>query len=145
MNTELENKLFEKYPKILDKQKLLDGCLRCGDGWYMLIDTLCHDLQFNTDHNNRKEQGNEGRYPQVQALQVKEKLGGLRFYINSANDVQMGEISFAESMSYKICEKCGSTDDVDLTDTSWKQSLCKTCRGDAPLLRDRKTIIKNKE
>lgn len=41
------------------------------------------------------------------ASQVKEKFGGLRFYVDSATDEHYNYINFAESMSYKICEKCG--------------------------------------
>jgi len=137
MKIELQDKLISKYPKILDRKILLDGGIACGDGWYMLLDELCQHLQFNTDHNNRKERGNEGRYPQVVAIQVKEKFGGLRFYIDSCSDYQNGTISFAESMSFNICEDCGSTDDVTLTDGGWYRSLCPKCRGDLPLLKDR--------
>ena len=122
MKKELDDKLFEKYPKILNRRTILEGCITCGDGWYMLIDTLCHALQFNTDRNNH-----DGKYPQIVALQIKEKFGGLRFYIGGATEHQSGEISFAESMSYHICEKCGSTDDVQQVG-SWIKSLCKNCR-----------------
>lgn len=143
MKKELQDKLFEKYPKIFGnkdlspKQTCMCWGLECGDGWYMLIDELCNKLQWDTDHNNRKESGNEGRNPQVVAAQVKEKYAGLRFYVDSCTDVQQGAISFAESLSFKICEDCGSTDDVATTDSSWYRSLCPKCRDDTPLLRDR--------
>ena len=39
--------------------------------------------------------------------QVKEKYGGLRFYVQYANDEQYAMIRFAESMSYRTCEVCG--------------------------------------
>lgn len=41
------------------------------------------------------------------ASQIKEKFGGLRFYVNGATDKHWNYIHFAESMSYKICEECG--------------------------------------
>jgi len=133
MKQELQDKLFENYPKIFGQKDLspretaMCWGIECGDGWYTLIDRLCYSLQFNTDHNNRPEQGNEGRYPQVEAVQVKEKWGGLRFYTNGATDVQQGAIDFAELMSYHICEYCGSTDDVQQT-KGYVQSLCVNCR-----------------
>ena len=68
------------------------------------------------------------RYPQVEAVQVKEKWGGLCFYTDGHNDAQGGAISFAESMSYHICERCGSTNDVQQTKGGWIQTLCKECR-----------------
>lgn len=129
MKDELEKKLFEKYPKIFGQKDLspqetaMCWGIECGNGWYMLLDTLCSQLQFDTDHNNR-----EDRYPQVVAVQVKEKFGGLRFYTNGHNDAQGGAISLAESLSYHICENCGSTDDVQQTKGGWIQSLCVKCR-----------------
>lgn len=128
MKKELEEKLFEKYPKIF-RQKDLDMTqtamcwgISCGDGWYWLIDKLCSNLQFNTDNNNRT-----GNYPQVEAVQVKEKFGGLRFYVDSASPEQYAVIHFAESLSEEICENCGSLEEVSQTKSGWIQTLCKKC------------------
>lgn len=41
------------------------------------------------------------------ASQVKEKFGGLRFYVNGATEKHWNYITFAESMSYRTCEVCG--------------------------------------
>lgn len=46
--------------------------------------------------------------PQVVAVQVKEKFGGLRFYVNGGTDGIYDMISMAESMSVVTCEECGS-------------------------------------
>jgi hypothetical protein len=94
----------------------------CKDGWYWLIDSLCSNLQWNTDKNNR-----DGKYPQIIASQVKEKFGGLRFYVESASEVQHAIISWAESLSYHICEKCGSTKNIGSTQ-GWMSTLCIECR-----------------
>ena len=45
--------------------------------------------------------------PQLVARQVKEKFGGLRFYVQAGSDVQRGMITLAEAMSYRICDLCG--------------------------------------
>jgi hypothetical protein len=125
MNHELTEKLFKKYPKIFIQKDLpstktsLCWGLECDDGWYMLIDKLCECLQFNTDKNE---------YPQVEAIQVKEKFGGLRFYVNASDDYQRGQIDFAESMSMNICEVCGSTKDVGQT-VGWVKTICTKCAG----------------
>lgn len=42
------------------------------------------------------------------ASQIKEKFGGLRFYVNGATEKHWNYITFAESMSYKTCEVCGA-------------------------------------
>ena len=46
-------------------------------------------------------------FPQVVAVQVKEKFGGLRFYVDGGDDVVYGMIQMAESLSTVTCEECG--------------------------------------
>jgi hypothetical protein len=41
------------------------------------------------------------------AVQVKEKFGGLRFYVHGATNEAHNYIDFAERMSYRTCETCG--------------------------------------
>jgi len=129
MTPELQNKLFEKYSKIF-KQKdmsITESCMGwgidCGDGWYWLIDQLCQSLQSDVDSRNLTA---KKLIPQIEAVQVKEKFGGLRFYTQSANDEQYGMIDLAETMSYSICENCGSVEDVSQT-KGWIKTLCEKC------------------
>ena len=56
------------------------------------------------------------------AVQVKEKFGGLRFYVQAATDKHYNFISFAESMSYRTCEDCGAPGKT-YTD-GWHRTLC---------------------
>jgi len=63
---------------------------------------------------------------QVVASQVKEKFGGLRFYIDGGDEVVHAYINFAEHLSYWICEHCGSTKEIGYTG-GWIMTLCKTC------------------
>jgi hypothetical protein len=67
------------------------------------------------------------RYPQITAVQVKEKFGGLRFYVHSASDSQHAIINWAESLSYRICENCGSSKNIGSTQ-GWLRTLCIECR-----------------
>ena len=123
MKKELEDKLFEKYPKIFVQRKLpMTQTAMCwgidtGDGWFKIIDLLCKILQWNTDNNE---------YPQIEATQVKEKYGGLRFYTNGGNEHQSGQISYACHLSKITCEECGSMDNVTQT-TGWIVTLCPGC------------------
>lgn len=57
--------------------------------------------------------------------QVKEKFGGLRFYINSASNEIHNRITVAENLSYKVCEKCGEPGELR-TDIGWYLTLCDT-------------------
>lgn len=123
MNKDLTNKLFTKYPKIFEgkdepiTRNLMSFGFECGDGWYWLIDKLCSQLQWDTDKNN---------YPQVKALQVKEKFGTLSFYTINGNKEQNAMISLAGSMSAYICETCGKTKNIGKT-TGWISVRCKKC------------------
>ena len=70
-----------------------------GDGWYNIIDTLCHQIQWHIEHNLRKDEDPEA--VNVEAAQVKEKFGGLRFYYNGGNDFISGLVSMAERLTGK--------------------------------------------
>jgi hypothetical protein len=106
MKTELQEKIFSKYPKIFgDRTKPMTETCMCwglevGDGWYDLIDVLCESLtntyttSLELDEEDGKRLGVEPyvdrdgkasyyfkvEMPQVKASQVKEKYGTLRFY-----------------------------------------------------------------
>ena len=56
------------------------------------------------------------------AVQVKEKFGGLRFYVDRATEQHYDFISVAESMSYRTCEECGAPG-KRYTD-GWHRTLC---------------------
>lgn len=65
------------------------------------------------------------------AMQVKEKYGGLRFYCDLKNTtVERAErlqacIDYAESLSYHVCEHCGTMNDVRSYRMGWIRTLCK--------------------
>jgi hypothetical protein len=123
MTEEKEKQLFEKYPKIFRQKDLPmnQTCMcwgvSCADGWYDLIDNLCYAIQNHIDYK---------KLPQVEATQVKEKYGGLRFYVNHSDEYVSGLISMAESMSYKICEYCGNKGKSN--SRGWITTLCEPCR-----------------
>ena len=57
-----------------------------------------------------------------QTCQIKEKFGGLRFYINSASDEVFEAINEAEEKSYKVCEVTGGPGELR-TDIGWYRTL----------------------
>ena len=121
-----------------------------GDGWYNIIDTLCGLLtsdyrQAKSRYDHLAEVGVGGilygtktvtqeALTEAQqklifetakvpvAVQVKEKFGGLRFYVQAATKEHYNYISFAESMSYRTCEQCGAPG-KRYTD-GWHTTLC---------------------
>jgi hypothetical protein len=122
----------------------------CGDGWYNIIDTLCGMLtseyrgaKSRYDHlaevgignvlygtktvtqealDEAKTKLDEETLKVPVAVQVKEKFGGLRFYVQAATNKHYDFISFAESMSYRTCEMCGAPGKT-YTD-GWHTTLC---------------------
>lgn len=99
MKIELEKALKQKYPKIFHELhnpefNMQTSCMvwgiECPDCWYDLIDDLCAKITAIDP---------EG---EVVAKQVKEKWGGLRFYIRGWNDEFYKLISEAEEKSYNV-------------------------------------------
>ena len=115
--------LLTKYPKIFRQSKLpMNQTCMCwgiatGSGWYDIIDKLCGEIQAYCDKNGC----------QIEATQVKEKFGLLRFYTNVSNDDVDAMIERAEVQSSKTCESCGTTKGVKLRGTGWKNTLCDKC------------------
>jgi hypothetical protein len=132
MKEELDKKLCEKYPKIFKNRNgsMQETCMCWGfshdDGWYDIVDSLCASIQNHI--NNKRYQFREMSQEdfeeehQVVAAQVKEKFGGLRFYIDGGDDWVYGAISMAESMSYRTCEVCGAPGKT--RGTGWIRTTC---------------------
>jgi len=76
---------------------------------------------------NKAKQEQFDKFSSVQITQIKEKFGGLRFYYNGGDDYIHGMCWIAESMSYKICETCGSTENVHQTKGGWITTICDKC------------------
>ena len=130
MNKALQEELFKNYPAIFRQKdlnkKITAMCygIACGDGWYTLIDTMCGNIKNQMDNANRNKP--EAEHIICEATQVKEKWGGLRFYVQGSNDYIDGIIDLAESMSYLICSKCGNKT-TPQKKRGWIYTLCDNC------------------
>lgn len=58
------------------------------------------------------------------AFQVKEKFGGLRFYISGGDEYVRNLIHFVEQLSFRVCEECGTMKDVVTYAIGWNRTLC---------------------
>lgn len=93
-----------------DEKPIVDSYFfEIESGWYPLVKELIEDLiALGWDK---------------QICQIKEKFGGLRFYINNGSDEIFDRISKAERESYKICEVTGQPGELR-TDIGWHRTLC---------------------
>ncbi len=62
----------------------------------------------------------------VQVTQVKEKYGGLRFYVSSAPEWYFDLIDYYEEKSETICEQCGENGKTR-NNKGWLTTLCDDC------------------
>lgn len=92
-----------------------------GDGWLDIVDRLDRAIAEIV--------------PDYEITQVKEKFGGLRYYIGSVPTEQFDEvyrlIGEAEDESLRTCEACGTTDNVTTRSPSgsrwgWIKTYCET-------------------
>ena len=117
MRRELQQKLFEKYPDLYRLRIAKEGeplepivfGIECEDGWFDLIDRLSQQV-VSLD-------------PEATVVQVKEKFGGLRFYLNGSHDAWEASMK-AEEESYTICEACGKPGTLRDNDRFYIQTLC---------------------
>ena len=137
MNEELDKILCEKYPKIFrDRNKSMQETCMCwgfshGDGWYNIIEAACRNIQNHIDWKRKQEpyaSMTDEEFDEIHqpvAAQVKEKFGGLRFYVDNSDDYVRGVIAMAESMSYRTCEDCGAPGKQ--SGKGWIKTVCDTC------------------
>ena len=100
----LENGFYPDKPKIVSS-----NFFAISEGWYPLVRDLIQEI-IQLGWNK-------------QVCQVKEKFGGLRFYINAAPDEVFNKIWEAENRSLTICEITGRPGDLR-TDIGWWRTLC---------------------
>jgi hypothetical protein len=107
MRKELEQRLFERWPTWFNpKGDVRYTGMTLGfthdDGWFDILWRLCGDLEplvaeFEATGGQKFE-----------VLQVKEKFGGLRFYVNCRrNEAISQRIDAAIQESFHTCEVCG--------------------------------------
>lgn len=126
MNEKNSKYLIEKYPKLYVGHNM-DIChnlvafgFECGDGWFDIINVLSAKIEA---YNNTLENEEECCI----AMQVKEKYGGLRFYVMHDTDEISKWIIEAEQKSEQTCESCGEPGTID-HNAYWLSCQCDECR-----------------
>jgi len=112
MNTSAE--VRNKYPKILGEVDIA-----IPDTWINLIDQMCREIV--NFHNLFPE------FEYTRCVQIKEKFGGLRFYVESEYPEVSQIIRKYEELSFELCQECGCTDCEVKPTTNWIMYLCQSC------------------
>lgn len=128
MNAEHTRHLLESYPKLYVQhdrpptETAMCFLFDCGDGWFDIIDLLSKQLEWLNDTGAIR----------VEAIQVKEKYGTLRFYTceyDTGSDCPEGIVwaltDYAEARSAYVCEECGAYG--KRREGSWIRTLCDKC------------------
>ena len=127
MREELDKKLVKAFPLLYgDRNAPMQSTAMCwgfpGDGWFDIIWDLSSKLEPLIQKFIDENQDTE-LYPK--AFQVKEKFGGLRFYMTCGMDEISDLISEAEALSLKTCEECGKPGEE--RGGGWIHTLCDSC------------------
>jgi hypothetical protein len=122
MRKKLEQRLVERWPTWFKtkgdiRHTAMPRGFEHGDGWFDILWRLCEDLEPLVTEMERAG----GR--QFEVLQVKEKFGGLRFYVNCRrNEAIRQRIGIAADESFRTCEVCGQPG--ELREERWIKTLC---------------------
>lgn len=126
MSPDKEALLCERYPMLFamcsrgPRESAMAFGFECGDGWFDIIDAASAKLEaINRGLGKEK----------IVAEQVKEKFGGLRYYLSappSVCDQAYAIAAEAEHASEKTCEACGKPG-VLRNIKFWLTTLCDKC------------------
>ena len=124
MNKEHTQRIFTDFPEFFKHKEdkmasLMVFGIECGDGWNDLIYVLCSNIKSYFISDDPRHKVPEEFY----VTQIKEKFGGLRFYVSCAPEKVFSFISKAEVESYKTCEICGNKGKLR-DDLPWWKTLC---------------------
>ena len=138
MDKNLEIQLFERYPILFadrdksSRESMMCYGLSCHNGWFTLVDNLCASIEPKI-RAWKDQNPDSDTHPRL--AQVKEKFGGLCFYMVDLDPDEVGEGFYHEVMdliflavqeSYTICEICESHGEIR-RDLKWHRTLCEKC------------------
>jgi hypothetical protein len=126
MTKEEQEIIYNKYPALYRQHSLpmTETCMMwgicVGSGWFKLIDELSAKLTAHAEKTGAT----------IEASQVKEKFGTLRFYLDYNDDTTDKYVTAAENLSAKTCEVCGSMKNVKLRGKGWVRTRCEKCENE---------------
>lgn len=124
-NIPFAERLRQDFPIIFRKSAYSwNHCVDCGPGWFDIIYDLSAKIEKIAEGFGVPDEDN------ILVLQVKEKFGGLRFYLSHHNDEIDDLVREATQLSYITCEVCGAQGDTVSSESinGWISTLCGKCR-----------------
>lgn len=133
--------LAKRWPNLYSKSEV--QYYGVGVGWLNIIDTLSGMISYKIDRLSgllRYEREQAGELRSIERIEkyekevaeaieglpiisdIKEKYGGLRFYVRGATEEVENYIDFAEALSMKTCEECGAPGEP--RSDGWTKTLC---------------------
>lgn len=92
----------------------------CGQGWEKLYKPILDKIE---EENKNRDESNK-----IKILQIKEKFGGLRIYLENETEEIAKMVFDAEDKSYQTCEICGSEENVyTVSHRCWYSTKCLDC------------------
>ena len=114
-----QKEFYNKYPLCFPDGEPVCG-FHCGYGWWPVLDKLCADI------TRELENGPDELLAEFRVDQIKEKFGGLRFYVSVGNDDIYNLIRVAENECDKLCEDCGKPG--ERRRGGWIKTRCDACQ-----------------
>lgn len=127
MKESLQKQLFDKYPQIFKINNPPETSFdyykfENWDGWFKLIDLVAGQIQSILDSDKDSY---------FNTIQIKQKFSRLVWHF-SCDEEHRKEFNFiinwAWKESGKICEQCGTVENVTQNKSGYILTLCKTCR-----------------
>jgi len=127
IHKEIQNTRQDLYSSLAKEYANLYGkyCFfECGPGWYYILRELSQKITYHL--KERVDRGRDQETDEPLVCQVKEKYGGLRYYVNSTFDEVYDMIAAAERESLRTCEECGESG-KQYSRNRWVILRCKEC------------------
>ena len=131
MDAAKERSIVERWPEWFDvegdvRRTLMPLGFQHGDGWYGLVYQLCEQLEPLVGELNTSLQASGEHF---RVLEVKQKMGALRFYVSHHSDAVDAMIDAARQRSLEMCEVCSRLiRTVELRNhDGWLVTLCEDC------------------
>jgi len=109
--------------------------IECAEGWFFLIEKMSHVIE------RELERLDPLIAEHMYVVQIKEKFGGIRFYMNQSTPHIDGVIDLADMLSFSMCEHCGKIESTRRNIGGYLVTLCDIHYDDELAERKKKHLV----